>query len=106
MSQVNDFERMITETGIRLVKLYFSINKREQARRFADIRSDPRKRWKMTDVDRRAQELWTQYTKYKRRMFAKTDVPERPWIIIDANHKPSARVAAIEHILASVPYVG
>ena len=57
INQVNDFERMITESGIRLVKIYMSISKREQEKRFKDIKSDPLKQWKMTKVDEMAQEL-------------------------------------------------
>jgi len=104
MGQVNGFERMLTESGIRLIKLYFSITKAEQARRFEDIKKDPRKRWKMSPVDERAQELWDEYTKYKERMFEATNRIQHPWVIIDANRKSTARIQAIEHILSTVPY--
>lgn len=104
MGQVNDFERMITESGITLVKFYFSISKREQARRFEAIERDPRKRWKITPVDRRAQELWDVYTKYKKKMFAVSDTELCPWTIIDADSKRAARLEAIRHILARIPY--
>lgn len=104
MGQVNAFEQMITEGGIRLVKLYFSITKGEQARRFKAIEQDPRKRWKMSPVDRKAQELWDEYTKYKEAMFAATNQIEHPWVIIDANRKTTARIQAIEHILSVIPY--
>ncbi len=104
MNQVNDFERMITESGIRLVKIYMSISKREQAKRFDDIKSDPLKQWKMTAVDERAQELWDVYTDYKNRMFEKTKEGVVPWKIIKANRKTYARVAAINHILNEIPY--
>ena len=69
MNQVNDFERMILESGIRLVKIYMSISKKEQAKRFQDIKRDPLKQWKMTKVDEKAQELWDDYTTYKKAMF-------------------------------------
>ncbi|MCF6279628.1 MAG: polyphosphate kinase 2 [Flavobacteriaceae bacterium] len=104
MNQVNDFERMITESGTRLVKIYMSISKREQAKRFDDIKSDPLKQWKMTKVDEKAQELWDSYTFYKKKMFAKAKEGERPFKIIRANRKTSARVEVIEHILQSIPY--
>ncbi len=104
MNQVNDFERMIVESGIRLIKFYFSIDKAEQARRFEAIKADPRKRWKHTPVDARAQELWDDYTAYKERMFEATNRQTAPWVIIDANDKMSARLTAIEHILDAVPY--
>lgn len=91
MGQVNHFERMLIESGIRLVKLYFSISKEEQARRFEQIRNDPRKEWKITPVDLRAQELWDQYTKYKERMFDVTNTEFSPWKKIDANSKRASR---------------
>ena len=104
MNQVNDFERMITESGIRLVKMYMSISKREQAKRFEDIRSNPLKQWKMTAVDKKAQELWEVYTEYKNKMFAKTKDGVVSWKIIKANRKTFARVSAINHLLKSIPY--
>jgi len=104
MSQVNNFERMILESGIHLVKIYMSISKKEQAKRFEDIKSDPLKQWKMTAVDERAQELWDDYTDYKKAMFAKTNTESSPWKIIRANRKTEARANVIKHILASIPY--
>ncbi|SDW72478.1 polyphosphate kinase 2, PA0141 family [Lutibacter oricola] len=104
MNQVNDFERMITESGIRLVKIYMSISKREQAKRFLEIKSNPLKQWKMTKVDEMAQELWDKYTAYKNKMFEKTKEGAVPWKIIKANRKTFARVNVINHILKSIPY--
>ncbi|WP_299008120.1 polyphosphate kinase 2 [uncultured Tenacibaculum sp.] len=104
MNQVNDFERMILESGIRLVKIYMSINKKEQAKRFNDIKNDPLKQWKMTPVDEKAQELWDDYTKYKKAMFSKTNTEASPWKVIRANRKTAARINVINHILKSIPY--
>jgi len=104
MNQVNDFERMILESGIHLVKIYMSISKKEQAKRFLEIKTDPLKQWKMTKVDEKAQELWDDYTKYKDAMFEKTNTENSPWKIIRANKKTEARVNAINHILKSIPY--
>jgi polyphosphate kinase 2 len=104
MNQVNDFERMILESGIRLVKIYMSITKKEQAKRFNDIKNNPLKQWKMTPVDEKAQELWDDYTQYKRTMFSKTNTKTSPWKIIRANRKTIARIDVINHILKSIPY--
>lgn len=104
MSQVNDFERMIMDSGIYLVKVYMSISKREQAKRFEEIKNDPLKQWKMSPVDERAQELWDEYTKYKDAMFEKTHTNKSPWKVIKANRKTEARMNAIHHILKSIPY--
>ena len=104
MNQVNDFERMITESGIRLVKIYMSISKSEQAQRFEDIKSDPLKHWKMTAVDEKAQELWDVYTKYKKMMFENTEKGGIPFKVIKANRKTIARINAIQYILSEIPY--
>lgn len=104
MGQVNDFERMILESGIHLVKIYMSISKKEQAKRFEEIKTDPLKQWKMSPVDERAQELWDDYTKYKQAMFDVTDTEKSPWKVIKANRKTEARMNAINHILEKIPY--
>jgi polyphosphate kinase 2 len=103
-NQVNDFERMITESGIKLVKIYMSITKREQAKRFEDIRNNPLKQWKMTAVDEKAQELWDRYTDYKTKMFENTTEGAVPWKIINANRKTLARIHSIEYLLKQIPY--
>lgn len=104
MSQVNSFEEMLIQSDTYLIKFYFSISKKEQAKRFRDIKNSPLKRWKMSSVDEKAQALWNEYTLYKEKMFEVTNTEHAPWTIIDANKKPSARLKAIEHILASIPY--
>ncbi len=104
MNQVNEFERMIVESGIRLIKFYFSITKDEQAQRFEEIKASPVKKWKYSDVDRRALELWDSYTEYKKAMFQRTNSQIAPWTIIKANRKTKARVEVIEHILNKIPY--
>lgn len=104
MSQVNEFEKMLIESNTFLIKFYFSISKEEQARRFSEIKKSPLKRWKMTPVDENAQALWTHYTQYKDAMFEKTNSREAPWIIVDADNKQKARLAAIDHFLERIPY--
>jgi len=104
MKQVNDFERMIVESGVRLVKIYMSISKKEQANRFREIKSNPLKVWKMSKVDEHAQELWDEYTEYKDKMFENAKQESFPFKVINANRKTGARVAIIKHILKSIPY--
>lgn len=105
MNQVNEFERMITESGIQLIKFYFSITKEEQKRRFEDIKRSPVKKWKFSPVDQRALELWDQYTDYKNKMFEKTNTKTAPWHIIKANKKTKARIEVMEKILELIPYI-
>ena len=104
MNQINDYERMITESGIRLIKLYFSISKNEQEKRFKDIIGSPIKKWKFSAIDQKALELWEDYTDYKDNMFLKTNTSIAPWKIIRANKKTKARIEAIEYILGKIPY--
>jgi polyphosphate kinase 2 len=104
MDQVNEFEKMLTQSNTYLIKFYFSISKDEQARRFSEIKNNPLKRWKITPVDLKAQALWDDYTHYKNKMFENTNSEHAPWTIIDANKKTPARLEAIEHILATIPY--
>ena len=104
MEQVNSFEHMIMDSGIFLIKFYFSITKEEQARRFKDIQSSPLKRWKLTPVDRKAQELWDTYTEFKLRMFEHTNLKKSPWIVIEANTKTEARIQSLEYIIETIPY--
>ena len=69
-----------------------------------DIKEDPLKRWKMSPVDERAQELWDEYTQYKEEMFRVTNTAQNPWVIIKADKKSGARLEAVQHLLKRVPY--
>jgi polyphosphate kinase len=104
MDEVNDVEKMWINSGIYLIKIYFSITKEQQAKRFADIVNSPIKRWKYSSVDQKAQDLFEVYSKYKDVMFEKTNTEISPWKIIDANKKYKARVEAMEYILNKIPY--
>lgn len=104
MNQVNNFEQMLIESGVRLVKFYFSISKDEQAQRFKDIKASPVKKWKFSPVDQTALERWDDYTDYKKKMFEKTDTKIAPWIVIKANKKMRARVEVVQKLLEIVPY--
>lgn len=102
MSEVNDFEKMIMDDDTILIKLYFSISKDEQLRRFTNLQNNPLKKWKYSLVDSKAQELWDIYTDYKKKMFEQTNTDYAPWKIIHANKKAPARFEAIEYIIDRV----
>lgn len=104
MSQVNNYEKMLIQSDTYLIKLYFSITKEEQAKRFSEIKKNPLKHWKLTPVDEKAQELWDINTNYKETMFKTTNTAIAPWIVINANQKSDARLEAISHILETIPY--
>lgn len=104
MDEVNGFERMLVTENSILLKFYLSISKEEQEKRFTKIKNNPLKRWKFSNVDQRAQELWDKYTVYKEKMFRETNTPYAPWKIIQGNKKGVARLEIIEEILKSIPY--
>jgi len=95
---------MIIEDDIILLKVYFSISKNTQKKRFNEIKASPLKKWKFTEVDSKAQILWDKYTKYKDEMFAKTNTKIAPWNIINADRKNDARIEAINLILKNISY--
>jgi polyphosphate kinase len=104
MSEVNQFEKMMVQSDIYFIKFYFSISKTEQAKRFDDLRNSNLKKWKMSPLDEKAQDLWEDYTRYKKVMYKRTDTKHAPWTIIKADKKTLARLAAIKHILDVIPY--
>jgi polyphosphate kinase 2 len=106
MKQVVTFERMIIEDGIILIKFWFSINMEEQKRRLEERKVNPLKRWKLSRVDRVAQEKWETYTQYKTEMFTKTSTKKSPWIIVNGNNKTIARIEAIRYVLSMIDYEG
>lgn len=104
MGEVNNFEKMLVSEDSILIKLYFSISKDEQLKRFTSILENPLKKWKYSEVDSKAQELWDEYTRYKKEMFLKTNTEHAPWKIIKANKKGLARLEVIKYILGKIPY--
>lgn len=106
MSQVTDFEHMLLESGLILFKFWFDVSKDEQAQRFADRRKDVLKQWKISPVDVKAQELWDDYTKYSQAMFKRTHRSHSPWVIIQADHKPDARLESMRYVLKNINYEG
>jgi len=106
MQQVPEFEHMLYEDNIEIIKFWFSISKDEQASRFKGRSNNPLKQWKISPVDDKAQENWDLYTMYKEEMFSKTHTSYSPWAIVKANNKMKARLEAIRHVLNTLPYEG
>ncbi|MEO1209199.1 MAG: polyphosphate kinase 2 [Cyanobacteria bacterium J06638_20] len=106
MQQVPEFEHMLYEDDLELVKFWFSISKDVQAERFESRRDDPLKQWKISPVDDRAQENWNLYTKYKDEMFSRTHTSYSPWIIVKANDKKKARLESMRYVLSTLDYEG
>lgn len=106
LQQVPEFEHMLYEDNLELVKFWFSISKEVQAERFDSRRTDPLKQWKISPVDERAQEHWDVYTHYKEEMFSRTHTSYSPWIIVKANDKKRARLESMRHVLSTLDYGG
>lgn len=104
MKGVTGFEKDLVRQGTILVKLYFSVTREEQARRFKRRKDDPLRQWKLSEVDMQAQERWDDFTNQKYSMLKRTHVPQAPWTVIRANDKHLARLNAIRVILNAVPY--
>lgn len=104
--QVPEFEHMLYEDGLVVIKFWLSISKEEQLRRFDARNANPLKRWKFSSVDKKGQELWDRYTDYKEEMFSKTHTSYCPWIIIKTNDKMTARLEAMRYVLSSFDYQG
>jgi polyphosphate kinase 2 len=106
MVQVSEFEHMMYEDGMVLIKFWFSISKEEQLSRFNARIATPLKRWKFSPVDRKSQELWDKYTHYKEQMYSRTHTSYSPWITVKANDKKLARLESIRYVLSQFNYEG
>jgi polyphosphate kinase 2 (PPK2 family) len=93
--EINDFERALTDSGIRLVKLFLHITHDEQLRRFRDRLVDPVKRWKLSYEDLRNRARRSDYENAIEDMMAETATRSAPWHLIPANDKPFGRIAAL-----------
>ena len=98
------FEAMLADEDIQIFKFYFSVSKKEQARRFKARETDPLKQYKLSPVDKESQKLWDEYSLAKFMMLSSTHTPRAPWTIIKSDNKRKARVNCIKHILNFVDY--
>jgi polyphosphate kinase len=97
-----DFERMLVESGITLIKIWLDITKDEQRRRLESRREDPLKALKVSDMDAVAQSKWDDYTKARDMMLTRTHSPLAPWTVVRADRKKGARAAVIQHLIHQV----
>ncbi len=104
MRQTPDFEQMLTRSGIRLFKYWFSVTREEQMRRFKARETDPLKRWKLSPIDRASMDRWDDYTEAKEAMFFYTDTADAPWTVIRSNDKKRARLNCMRHFLSQLEY--
>jgi len=104
MREAPELERMLTQSGIRLFKYWFSVTQEEQKKRFADREVDPLKQWKLSPIDRASLGKWNDYTEAKEAMFFYTDTADAPWTIVKSNDKKRARLNCMQHFLSALPY--
>lgn len=103
-NSVPEFELMLIRSGIILIKYWFSVSDAVQEERFKDRLEDPAKRWKLSPMDMSARSKWVDYSKAKDEMFEFSDLPESPWLVVDADDKYCARLNTITHLLKSIPF--
>lgn len=106
MRQTPQLEQMLTRSGIRLFKYWFSVTQDEQLKRFKSRENEPLKKWKLSPIDRESLDKWSDYTEAKEAMFFYTDTADAPWTVIKSNDKKRARLNCMRHFLSSLPYPG
>ena len=104
MRQTPELERMLVRSGIRLHKLWFSVTRKEQLRRFKSREHDPLKQWKLSPMDLASLDLWEEYTSAKENMYFYTHTADCPWTVIKSDDKKRARINAMRFLLSKSPY--
>ena len=98
-AEINEFEKLLTDDGARIVKLFLHISQKEQDERLVDRLQQPWKRWKVNADDFRNRSRREDYIEAYEEMFERTDKPNAPWHVIGADHKKAARIAGMETIV-------
>lgn len=101
-----EFERMLVQSGVHLIKFWFSVGREEQHTRFLARSTDPVKQWKLSPTDLASLDKWDEYTAAKEAMLFYTDMPHAPWTIVKSNDKKRARLEAIRWVLNQFDYAG
>lgn len=105
-TQLPDFESMLVDEGVHLIKIWLNVGRAEQLRRFLKRESDPLKQWKLSWIDVEGLKKWDAYTAAISETFEQSHTPSSPWTIVRSDDKRRARIAAIQHVLNRVPYTG
>ncbi|MFM6974116.1 MAG: polyphosphate kinase 2 [Agromyces sp.] len=104
MRATPEFERMLTASGIHVIKFWFSVGREEQRARFMARSNDPVKQWKLSPTDLASIDKWDAYSHAKEAMFFYTDTPTAPWTVVKSNDKKRARIEAMKYVLEAFPY--
>jgi polyphosphate kinase len=105
-AQVPQFEQMLVGDGIHLFKIWLTVGRAEQLRRFLERESDPLKQWKLSEIDVEGLKRWDTYSTAIAEMFERTHMPAAPWTVIRSDDKRRARLAALQTVLTALPYDG
>jgi polyphosphate kinase 2 len=97
-------EKAMVDSGILLVKYWLEVSPDEQTRRLESRIDDPRKIWKLSEMDLKSYVLWDEYSRARDEMFAATDTAWAPWFVAGSDDKKRARLNVISHLLAHIPY--
>lgn len=106
MRQAPEFERMLTQSGLRLFEFWFSVSREEQLQRFLGRADDPLKLWKLSPMDVGSLGRWDEYTKAKKAMLFYTDTADAPGTVVRLDDKKRARLSAIMYLLKRILYEG
>ncbi|MCA8887866.1 MAG: polyphosphate kinase 2 [Parvularculaceae bacterium] len=104
MREAPQFEKMLTESGVILLKYWIHVSADEQEERFQDRAHDPRKRWKLSPIDLEGRRRWAEFSKYRNKMLETTHTEYAPWRVVDGDAKKKGRLNAIRSILENIPY--
>ena len=104
LRQVGGFERSLVESGTHLFKLWFTVSRENQAKRFEARRTDPLRQWKMSPIDEAAQDRWDEYTRARDAVLVQSDTDVAPWKIINSNEKKRARLESIRTVVSALDY--
>ncbi len=104
MRQAPEFERNLVHSNVHLIKFWFSVSRKEQARRFKERERHPLKQWKLSPIDMASLDKWEEYTKAKEAMFFYTDTADSPWTVIKSDCKKRARLNAMRYVLHKLNY--
>ena len=99
-----EFESMLSRSGIKIIKYWFSVSDAEQEKRFQSRIDEPHKRWKLSAMDLKSRDHWVEYSRAKDEMFAHTNIEEAPWLVVDADDKRKARLNCIRDFLGRIAY--
>lgn len=104
MREAPELERMLVNSGVHLIKLWFSVSREEQHARFSSRQADPVRQWKLSPTDLASLDKWEAYTEAKEAMFFYTDTGDAPWTVLKSNDKKRARLEAFRVILSQLDY--